>query len=140
LRDEQHAMVRSHMCPEGHGLLLEEANLRQVVGSDTIERLHELIEGAAPAGLDCPVCMQALSGVRVQDVPARGCSVCGALWFDAGAIEGHVRDVRRRESGAASFTARYDVARLGADLQPTEVVAGLLAFYELEPTGSPSNA
>jgi len=140
LRDVRHGAVGSLTCPDGHGLLLNDSNLRAIVGTETIGRLHQLIEDAPGSASKCPVCLQPLHGLSVQGVPARGCAVCGSLWFDAGAIEGHVREVRRREMGPLSFSAREDVGRLGPDLQATEVVAGLLAFYELEPIGSPSNA
>jgi len=137
---EQHAAVRSRTCPNGHGLLLEDTNLRRVVASSTIDRLHGLIDAAPEAGLGCPVCLHKLHGVELKGVAARGCPACGSLWFDRGAVERHVHDVRRREWGAASFSAREDVENLGADLQATEVVAGLLAYYELELTGAPSSA
>lgn len=140
LRPEQHAAIGSRTCPAGHGLLLQDEELRRVVGTSTIVRLHDLAEAGPRQAQACPVCLQPLHGVELQGVPARGCVVCGALWFDQGSIEHHVREVRIREHGAGSFAARDDVERIGANVQPTEVVAGLLAYYELDPSGSPSRA
>ena len=135
-----YSSVHGRVCPEGDGVLVEDAHLRTLVDEATVQRLRRLIGTSPPGLMACPSCSTAMHVIVVRDVAARGCQACGALWFPGDAIERHVREVRQRQLGRSSFAVRPDVAMLGEDVQPTEVVAGLLAYYGLGSEGSAMSA
>lgn len=132
-----HASVFGRACPKKHGVLVEDAHLRALADEATVQRLRGLITEGVAGAVACPACATLMRGIEVQHVPARGCPACHALWFSEEAIQLHVLGVRRRQHGEGSFAGRADVSRMGADLQPTEVIAGLLAYFGMGSDGSP---
>ena len=121
------------VCPHEHGIFLDRGDIGQIVGDDTVLKIQDLVGRAPPATGDCPNCHTPLRAATINDVRARGCTNCGALWFNNENLREHVLGVRRRAYGPESMAARTDVMRDATAFYPGEIVAGILSDFELEP-------
>lgn len=119
-------------CPHGHGLLLDRADLQQIVGDETTELIRELAAESHGGQTTCPLGHRGFREFTINQVRARGCAMCGALWFNNEDLKAHVAEVRKRAYGPGSMAARADVIRDAAAFYPPEIVAGLLTDFQLE--------
>lgn len=119
-------------CPQGHGLLLDRDDLNQIVGNETTELIRELAAESHGNQSTCPMGHRAFREFTINAVRARGCTMCGSIWFNNEDLKAHVLEVRKRAYGAQSMAARAEVFRDAAAFYPPEIVAGLLTDFQLE--------
>lgn len=119
-------------CPHGHGLLLDRGDLEQIVGDETTELIRELAAKSRGDQSTCPMGHTGFREFTINHVRARGCTMCGALWFNNEDLKAHVAEVRKRAYGAGSMSARADVMRDATPFYAPEIVAGLLTDFQLE--------
>lgn len=126
--------IQVDVCPEDHGVFVGAEHIRHLVRPDTADQIQGLASAGESELRGCPDCRLPLREFEFDEVPASGCARCGGLWFDSEALRARVSAVRRRQFGVNSFAARADVLQAGEAFYPAEVVAGLLADFELELT------
>lgn len=120
------------LCPQGHGILLDQGDLVSLVGEGTASQIRELVAKGTPVTGECPNCHHKLNSVEINHVRVRGCDRCGSLWYNNEDLKAHVAEVRKRAYGADSMAARIEVLRDATAFYPAEIVAGILTDYQLE--------
>jgi Zn-finger nucleic acid-binding protein len=120
------------VCPNDHGVLLDRSDVEAMVGPQATQAIQNLAEESRDTRGPCPNCAAPFRDIVVNEVAARGCGVCGNLWFATNDLKAHVLGVRRRAYGERSMAARADVMMDATAFMAAETVAGILTDYQLE--------
>lgn len=90
-------------CPEGHGLAVQRAAIRDELRSSAADALWDAAAGGLQSAQACPECSSPLELVvqvlERQTACAHVCRCCELFWFDAGELT-RFEAVRRRGQGS----------------------------------------
>jgi Zn-finger nucleic acid-binding protein len=122
--------LQVQVCPANHGSFVEPDRLHNLVEETTIDEIRaQAAQGGA--GVTCPACAASTRQIDLAGILADVCAECAGIWFSAQDLERHQQAWRSRAYGENSFVSRTDVLEETGKLYAAEVIAGVLAEFEL---------